>query len=38
MKNAREAMIDIVPAFVALYFVKSWGESHFHHLAHEHRD
>ena len=38
MKNAKEAVVDILPAFVALYVVKAAGESYFHELAHQHRD
>mmetsp|Transcript_53257 Transcript_53257/g.121397 ORF Transcript_53257/g.121397 Transcript_53257/m.121397 type:complete len:95 (-) Transcript_53257:425-709(-) len=38
LKNAREFAVDAVPAFIALYCVKTWGESYFHQLAHDHRD
>jgi hypothetical protein len=38
MKNAKEAMTDILPAFIALYGIKTWGEWYFHELSHEHRD
>lgn len=37
-RKGREALFDIVPAFVCLYFTLSWGQSHFQKLAHDHRD
>jgi len=38
MKNAKEAAVDILPALVLLYGIKTWGEWKFHQLAHDHRD
>ena len=37
-KNAKEACVDILPAYVALYVVV-WGcTEYFHKLQHDHRD
>ena len=38
LKNVKEACVDILPAFVALYVVVVGGTEYFHKLQHDHRD
>ena len=38
IKNGKEAFVDILPALVLLYAVKTWGTWKFHDIAYHHRD
>eukprot|EP00616_Rhizochromulina_sp_CCMP1243_P004713 CAMPEP_0118963466 /NCGR_PEP_ID=MMETSP1173-20130426/1349_1 /TAXON_ID=1034831 /ORGANISM="Rhizochromulina marina cf, Strain CCMP1243" /LENGTH=94 /DNA_ID=CAMNT_0006911797 /DNA_START=24 /DNA_END=308 /DNA_ORIENTATION=- len=38
MKNVKEAVVDIVPAFVLLAGIGYWGTNYYHQLQYHHRD